>query len=323
MMKKSMLALSACLPVVGNDMPPAIPDTPVEYTEISYEEGYAQENAHSAPVAMPAAPAPVAVSSSERCGFVNLNVFSSDYTVRGMGVRDSLSKMGYSSLSASCTLPNRNLLGRGLQQRISGEYGIIWDSSSELANPHTTRLSYCIGKEIFPNLLAEAGYTLRHGGLEGYVARHSDGAGHHATQELTASLTYNDFQEGFFGKAEMGFAFYGLTGTYFDFEAGYRFTDVMTRGNLGADLELSAGVAPSVGYWGSGVNGVDAWRIKAALLPYSYTGSVGRDSRFFIKPWVQVSWAGDNSTRMEHDFGGADIVDDFLITVGIDCGFNF
>jgi hypothetical protein len=184
-------------------------------------------------------------------------------------------------------------------------------------------LSYAVGKEIFPNLVAEVGYTLRHGGLEGYLARYSDGAGHHTTQELTASLTYNDYQQGFFGKAEAAYSFYGLTGTWFDIEAGYRFTDVWSQGNFGMDVELSGGVAPSVGYWGSGVNGVDAWRIKAALLPYSHTGRFGRDARFYVKPWVQCSWSGSNAATIDRVADGNGPIDHFLITVGLDCGFNF
>ncbi len=335
-MKRTLIAICASLPVLGADMPPIIPDAPIEYTEITYDDESAPEESaaevgvneqcshEEEAVTLPIAPVmPVEAASSERCGYLNLNLYSSDYAVRGMGVRSAFSKSGYSSIGGSYILPARNLLGLGLQQRISGEYGVIWNASSILAEPHVARASYGIGKEIFPNLVAEVGYTLRHGGLEGYVARHFDGAGHRVTQELTASLTYNDYQQGFFGKVEVGVAFYGLTGTYFDIEAGYRFTDVMSNDICGADLELSAGVAPSVGYWGSGVNGVDAWRIKAAVLPYSHSGSFGRDARFYIKPWVQCSWAGGNSSRMRHEFGHADVVDDFLICVGIDCGFNF
>lgn len=325
MMKRTLIAICSTLPVLGSDLPPAIPDAPIEYTEISYdEESVTEEGSAAAEVVMPpVAPVPEVYSSSERNGYLNLNAYSSDYTVRGMGVRHAFSKLGYSSLSGSYILPNRNLFDKGIQQRISGEYGIIWDSSSMLANPNVARFSYALGKEIFPNLVAEAGYTLRHGGLEGYVARHFDGAGHHTTQELAFSLSYDDSQQGFFGKFEAGVAFYGLTGTYFDIEAGYRFTDVMSGNNYGADLELSAGVAPSLGYWGSGVDGVDAWRIKAALLPYSHSGSFGRDSRFYIKPWIQCSWAGGNASRMERDFGRVDVVDKFLLSVGVDCGFYF
>lgn len=325
MKKLALIAMCSSLPVLGSDLPPAIPDAPIEYTEITYDEGSIaeEETPVSAEITMPVAPVPVVASSSEQSGYINLNAYSSDYTVRGMGVRHAFSKLGYSSLSASYILPNRNLFGKGLQQRISGEYGLIWDSSSILANPHVARFSYGVGKEIFPNLVAEVGYTMRHGGLEGYVARHFDGAGHHTTQELTASLAYNDLQQGFFGKLEAGVAFYGLTGTYIDIEAGYRFMDVVSGNAYGADLELSAGVAPSLGYWGSGVNGVDAWRIKATLLPYSHSGTIGRDARFYIRPWVQCSFAGGNSSKMERDFGRVDVVKDFLICVGIDCGFNF
>ena len=138
-----------------------------------------------------------------------------------------------------------------------------------------------------------------------------------------ASLVYNDHQKGFFGKLEAGAGFYGLTGLYFDVEAGYRFTDVMVRGNLGADLELSFGVAPSHGYWGSDVEGVDAYRIRAALLPYTQTGSFGRDARAYVKPWIQCSWSGSNAAKIDRAADGAGPVDHFQITVGVDCGLNF
>ena len=73
------------------------------------------------------------------------------------------------------------------------------------------------------------------------MARNYDGASHRSTQELFASLTFNDYQKGFFGKLETGVGFYGLTGLYADVELGYRFTDVMLRGNTGVDMEISTG----------------------------------------------------------------------------------
>ena len=323
MTKHAFLALTAAIPALATELPPAIPDGPIEYSSVSYDASYNDYDAYAPAAYAPAAPAPMPVAGSERRGYVNLNAYTADYQVRGMGVKDSLSKYGTSSLSASYTLPNRNLLGMGLHQRISGEYGVIWDASCPLGDTPTARLSYALGKEIFPNLVAEIGYTFRHGGLEGYMARNFDGASHRATQEIVASLVYNDYQKGFFGKLEAGAGFYGLTGVYFDVEAGYRFTDVMVRGNLGADLELSFGVAPSHGYWGSDVEGVDAYRIRAALLPYTQTGSFGRDARAYVKPWVQCSWSGSNAAKIDRSADGAGPVDHFQITVGVDCGLNF
>lgn len=322
MMKRTILAFAAAVPAVAAELPPPIPDGPIEYTNVSYDTSYTGYDDYNSGYA-PAAPAPLPVSSSSRSGYVNLNAYSSNYQVRGMGVKNSLSEYGSSSLSASYILPNRNLLGRGLHQRISGEYGVIWDASCPLGDTPTARLSYAVGKELFPNLMAEIGYTFRHGGLEGFMARYFDGSSHRATQEIVASLAYNDYQKGFFGKVEAGVGFYGLTGTYFDVEAGYRLTDVIVRGNMGADLELSLGVAPSLGYWGSGVEGVDAYRIKAALLPYSQTGSFGRDARAYVKPWVQCSWSGSNAAKIDRVTHGEGPVDHFQITVGVDCGLNF
>ena len=321
MMRRTLLAAAAVLPALATELPPAIPDGPIEYSNISYDNSYTGYDAYAPASYAPAAP--MAAASSDRNGYVNLNAYTSDYQVRGMGVKDSLSKYGTSSVSASWTLPNRNLFGRGIHQRISGEYGRVCDSKCLLGETSIVRLSYAVGKELFPNLTAEVGYTFRHGGLEGYMARNYDGASHRSTQEIVASLAYNDHQKGFFGKLEAGAGFYGLTGLYFDAEAGYRFTDVMTSGNIGADLELAFGVAPSHGYWGSDVEGVDAYRIKAALQPYSQTGTFGRDARAYVTPWIQCSWSGTNAAKIDRATDGAGPIDHFQITVGVDCGLNF
>ena len=324
MMKHAMLAMAVSMPLLATEMPPVIPDGPIEYTEFSYDTDYsAYNNTYPVDTYQPAAPAPVAAASSARSGYVNLNVFSSNYQVRGMGVCNDFSNYGTSSVSASCIMPNRNLFGRGVYQRLSGEYGIIWDASSILGDIPAARLGYSLGKEIFPNLNAEIGYTFRHGGLEGFMAHYFDGASHRASQEINALITYNDYQKGFFGKLEAGVGFYGMTGVYFDVEAGYRFTDVLTRGNVGADLELSAGVAPSLGYWGSGVDGVDAYRVKAALQPFTHTGNLGRDGRFYVTPWVQCSWTGSNAAKIDRTTHGMGIADHFQITFGVDCGLKF
>lgn len=309
---------------MATESAPTIPDGPVYYDTMSYDTGSydsyttpSYDTGYTAPT-----PAPMPAPSSTRNGSINLNLYTSDYQVRGMGVRDELSKYGYSSISGSYTLPNRNLFGRGIHQRISGTYGFIWDASCVLGEKPMANLSYALGKEIFPNLIVEAGYTFRHGGLEGYMAHAHDGASHHATQELNLTITYNDNQKGFFGSAMWGLGFYGLTGSYFDLEIGYRFTDVISRGNIGSDLEISAGVAPSVGYWGSGIEGSDAYRLRAALRPYSHNGSFGRDSRFQLKPWIQCSWSGSNASKIDR-YTGYSPVDHFQITVGVDMGLSF
>ena len=323
MMKPAIFALAAAAPLLATELPPAIPSGPIQYDDYSYDVGYTGYDSYATPSYTPAAPAPLAAPASARRGYVNLNAYTSNYQVRGLGVRNDYSQYGYSSLSGSCILPNRNLFGRGLYHRISGEYGLIWDASCVLGNMPVARAGYSIGKEIFPNLNAEIGYTFRHGGFEGFMARRFDGASHHTTQEINALLSYNDYQKGFFGKVEAGVGFYGLTGVYFDVEAGYRFTDVISRGNIGADLELSVGLAPSLGYWGSGADGVDAYRVKAALQPYTHTGNLGRDGRFYVSPWVQCSWSGSNAAKIDRVTHGAGPVDHFLITLGVDCGLKF
>ena len=98
---------------------------------------------------------------------------------------------------------------------------------------------------------------------------------------------------------------------------------MILRGNTGLDLEFSFGVAPSVGYWGDDVEGTDAYRIRLALLPYSQTGSYGRDARAYVKPWVQCSWSGSNAAKIDRITHGHGPIDHFQITLGIDCGLNF
>ena len=65
-----------------------------------YQTVYAREEGSAAAevVMPPVAPVPEVYSSSERNGYLNLNAYSTDYTVRGMGVRHAFSKLGYSSL---------------------------------------------------------------------------------------------------------------------------------------------------------------------------------------------------------------------------------
>ncbi len=324
MTKRAFFTLISVLPALATEYAPPIPDGPIDYDGYTYENSYPGYEPYNLPGYAPTpAPAPISASSSAPRGYVNLNLISSDYTVRGMGFRDYLTEYGYTSLSGSCYLPNRNLFGRGIHHRISGEYGIIWDASSPLGQEPLARLGYALGKEIFPNLTVEAGYNYLYGGFEGYMARHYEGASHTAAQELFLSVIFNDQQRGFFGKALAACGFYGLEGVYFDFEAGYRFTDIAAYGNFGADCELSFGIAPSCSYWGSEVEGVDAFRIKAALLPFSHTGRFGRDARAYVKPWIQCSWSGSNAAEIDRSTGGAGPIDHFLITVGIDCGLNF
>lgn len=324
MTKRAILVFASLLPALATEMPPPIPAGPIEYSDVNYSTGYSEYDSYGAADSYaPAAPAPMPVASSGRKGYININAYSSDYQVRGMGVKDDLSKYGYSSISASYKLPVSAFSAYGLQHRISGEYGVIWDAACPLGETPVARLSYGLGKEIFPNLIAEVGYTFRHGGLEGFMARNFDGASHRATQEIGASLTFNDHQKGFFGKLETGVGFYGLTGLYFDMEAGYRFTDVMLRGNIGVDMEVSAGAAASVGYWGSDVEGMDAYRVKVALLPYSQTGSFGRDARAYVKPWIQCAWSGSNASKIDRATDDMGPIDHFQITLGVDCGLNF
>lgn len=344
MTKGTLLALAASLPLAAVELPPAIPVGPVTYDSISYssapapaaESGtlpaHASENWDAAPQAAPmpdenggalrnpVAPAPLRGGSPSTT--VTLNAYTSNYEVRGMGVINALSDHGFSSLRASHTFANHNLFYRGIQHRLSGEYGVIWDASCPLGDTPLFHLNYAMGKEIFPNLLVELGYSLKRGGLEGYMARWHDGAAHRLAQDFNLSLTFNDHQKGFFGSAIWGWSFQGLTGSYFDIEVGYRLTDVVSFGNFGSDAELSAGIAPSLGYWGGGVEGIDAYRIRLGILPFSHSGGFGRDAHLQLKPWVQCSWSGSNSSKIDRRTGYGPI-DHFQFTIGVDVGWKF
>ena len=331
-MKKQLFTLIAgSLPVLATEMPPMIPDGPVEYDTLTYEAASATQdyvpteesmNPYDAPAYdMPAA-APMAAPSSERNGYVNLNVYTSNYNVRGMGFSNHMTKNGYSSLSGSYKFANQNLFGRGIYQRVNGSYGIIWGHDEALGDRPLFSASYALGKEIFPNLTVEAGYSLRYGGFEGYMAKHYDDSAHSDSHDLNLTLRFNDGQKGIFGSMTWGWAFKGLNGIYGDIELGYRFTNVLNGANVGADLELSAGIAPSFSYWTNSADGIDAYRIRAALPLFTHTGSIGRDARFKVIPWAQASWAGSNASKIDRDTGH-DPVDQFIFTVGLDLGWHF
>lgn len=318
---------------LAQDYPPGIPEGQVTYDEVSYQSGASElpaEFMYGETGATPtgtAAPAQVAApitpaASSERNTVINLQAYANNYQVRGMGVTDGMSKYGYSFLDASHTFANRNLFHKGIQHRVHGLVGAIWDASCPLGDIAQYRLGYAMGKEVMPNLLIEAGYNFRRGGLEGYMAKAYDRASHRSTQDIVFSITYDDHQKGFFGHAELGLSFYGLTGTYMDAELGYRFTDVIRTNKMGTDLEISAGVAPSFSYWGSGIEGVDACRLKVALAPYTHNGKLGRDAHMYLKPWAQVSWTCNNSRKIARHVGYS-MADHFQITFGLDVGCKF
>ncbi len=334
-MKQSLLALAATLPLAATELPPMVESGPVHYNDISYQAPAPQTPAYAASAcgtpayAVPAysgstyySPAPLQPAASHNSrGEIVLNAYSTNYQVRGMGVTNFLSDHGYSSVSGSYTLPNRNLFNCGIHQRVSGTLGAIWGGSEELGDTPLVHLHYAIGREILPNLIVEAGYSLRRGGFEGFMAR-ATGCSHRIAQDFNVSISFNDHQRGFFGHVIWGLGFQGLTGSYFDLEAGYRFTDIATRGNLGTDLELSAGIAPSVGYWGGGVEGIDAYRLRAALRPYSHSGQFGRDAHLQLTPWVQCSWTGHNAAKLDRRIRCCP-ADHFQITFGLDLGWRF
>lgn len=334
-MKKSLFLLSMGFTAMAAvDAPPSIPGGQVTYDELSYQNTSATlppEFMVGAPapaaggydaMAAPAAPPITPPQSSTPNTTITLHTYSTNYQVRGMGVTDGLSDYGASSLEISHTFANRNLFNKGFQHRVHGMAGAIWDASCPLGDIPQFEVGYSIGKEIFPNLLVEVGYHFRRGGLEGFVAKYFDNTSHRSAQDIALRITYNEHQKGVFGHAEWGWGFYGLTGCYFDAEIGYRFTDVIHGRNFGSDVEISGGIAPSISYWGSGVEGVDACRVKLAFRPFSHSSVLGRDSKTQIKPWVQCSWTGSNARKLDR-MAGFGPADHFQFTFGLDVGWKF
>lgn len=315
---------SLALPCAATELPPPIPDGPVTYNSVVYDDPLADYNTpfeYSEPSSAPLQPITPSSDSNKRV-FVRFNIYESNYQVRGMGVTNKLSDHGYSSLSADFVLPNRNLFNAGIYQKIGGDLGIVWGAAEALGDTPVLGAHYALGKEIFPNLTLEVGYNLRHGGLEGFMAKATDGAPHRLAQDINVTLAFDDHQRGFFGHLQWGYGFQGLTGQYYDAELGYRFTDVINKSRFGADLEVSTGISGSFGYWGPGVEGVDAGRLRLALPLYTHTGSLGRDGNWQLKPWVQFSTSGSNARKLDRAVGSGP-VDHFQITFGVELGYRF
>ena len=298
---------------------PVIPDGPVTYNSVSYDSS---TGGIPAPAADTPVSGPISAPSSEYRGCIGLNLYTSNYQVRGMGVTNRFSCHGWSSVRASYIPGNRNLFNWGVRQRISGEFGIIWDARNYLGDTPLFNLNYGLGKEIFPNLVMELGYSLQHGGMEGLFSKWQGRTKHRLTQNFNLTFTYDDHQRGFFGHALLGVGVYGLTGPFMDFELGYRFTDLISSGNFGMDLEASGGIAPSLSYWSRRTKGVDAYRLRFGFAPYTKSGSFGRDARLTFKPWLQFSWAGNNKSKInEAMYTGA--IDGFQTTVGVEGAYRF
>lgn len=314
-----IISLAATIPAMAASGPPPIPSGDIVYDDVTYDPmSYAPADTDYEKASAPAA----APTYSDR-GYVNLNVYTSQYQVRGMGVTNRYSEYGYSSIDGSFTFPNRNLFHLGIQQRIFGSIGYLYDSDSMMGDDLMAHVGYGLAKEIFPNFKVELAYNLRYGGLEGAIARYVERHRHRMAHDLTLTASFNDNQRGFFGHAMAGLGFAGLTGTFYDLEVGYRVTDIFSRGNVGLDMEFSAGASASLGYWGPGVEGVDAYRLRVAAMPYTLTGGMGRDARLYIEPWAQVSWSGSNAGKIDRATGGSGIVDHFQFCFGVDMGVKF
>ncbi len=336
-MKKFVLASlglgTAVTVTLAVDGPPAIPSGPVSYESVDYSapdsDLYSYHHNEETPAewltdtSLPQEPAPIsALSSSDKNFLMKLNLYTSNYNVRGMGVTNRFSNNGYSSVDMGFTFPNRNFLGLGLYQQINGTAGVIWGKHSELGDTPILRAGYAIGKEIFPNAHWTVGYNLYHGGLQGYLARATDNCSQRIAQDFYTTLKFDDHQRGFYGALTFGWGIQGLTGIYADLTAGYRLTDVINSNKVGVDLELEVGLAYSQDYWANRTEGIDAYRIRANILPYDKNGKFGRESGKSIVPWVMLSFAGNNEEKIDRACH-ANVIDDCQFTVGVDFNISF
>ncbi len=322
----SFFALSQASAQMG---PPPIPSGAVSYTSISTPpssenlDTIIEAASYEAPTQTPAiSPTPISeISSSEYSWDLQVNLYTLHYNVRGMGVTNKFSNHGFSTIATSYTGSNRNLFQSGIMQRFSGEVGRIWGSGDALTDGYMSQWGYSLGKEVFPNAIVELGYNLRYGTLEGFFAKQRGKSPHSLAQDLSLTLQYDDQQEGYFGGAQIGYGFYGLTGWYYDLALGYRKTDVFSTRNWKLDLEFLAGIAGSSGYWTGNADGIDAYRFRVNFIPSAHDGAYGREGQWSFVPWVQVSAAGGNEKNIDRDFGG--VVDGFQFNLGFDINYKF
>lgn len=316
-----LLALASSAPVFA-EAPPAIPSGPVMYTSVSPAASDYVPSA-PAPAASPLGPMTPSTYRSRNLATLTVNAYSSNYQVRGMGVTNAFSDYGWSSADLTLRPGSSNLFGYGLGQEIDLGLGAIYGASDALGEASVWHAGYGLTRELLPNLTAKVGYSLMYGGLEGFLAKARGKAPHRVTENLNVSLVFNDHQQGFFGSFLFGVGFQGLTGSFGDLAAGYRWCDPLpARGNWGLDVALSAGQSFSLGYWAGGAEGFDATRLRLDLLPYTANGTVGRDARLKLVPWVQTSWSGNNAKKIERSVEG-NVVDHFQFTVGVDVVYAF
>lgn len=316
-----LFALASSIPAFA-EVPPAIPSGPVTYTSVSpAASDYVPSG--PAPSAAPAALTTPGTYRSRNFATLSLLAYSSNYQVRGMGVTNAYSDYGWSSADLVLRPGSGNLLGYGIGQEVDLGIGTIYGAGDALGEAGLWHAGYGLTRELLPNLTAKVGYSLMYGGLEGYLARQRGKAPHRITENLHLSLVFDDHQQGFFGSFLFGVGFQGLTGSFGDLAVGYRWCDPLpARGNWGMDLALSAGQSFSVGYWAGGAEGFDATRLRLDVLPYTAAGTVGRDARLKLVPWVQTSWSGNNAKKIERGVEG-NVVDHFQFTVGVDVVYTF
>lgn len=311
--------------IAFSEAPPAIPSGSITYTAVNGQTDYADDFASHSDYATPtpaAAPRQISAYSNRKWATLDINAYSSNYQVRGMGVTNRYSDAGWSSVNLQLKPGNTNLFGWGIGHQLDLQAGAIY-GSGVLGNEPVLGAGYGLTKEIFPNLLAKAGYGLQYGGLEGFLSEYRGKAPHQLAQNFHINLTYDDRQTGYFGRFDLGAGFYGLTGWYGLIEGGYRWQDVLpTRGNIGWDATVRAGMSYSFGYWAGNADGVDAYYIRCEALPYNIGGTMGRDAQWQLVPWVQTSWAGNNRTKINQAVGTG-IIDHFQFTAGVDVRYNF
>lgn len=311
--------------IAFSEAPPAIPSGSITYTAVNGQTDYADDFASHSDYATPtpaAAPRQISAYSNREWVAFDINAYSSNYQVRGMGVTNRYSDAGWSSVNLQLKPGNTNLFGWGIGHQLDLQAGAIY-GSGVLGNEPVLGAGYGLTKEIFPNLLAKAGYGLQYGGLEGFLSEYRGKAPHQLAQNFHINLTYDDRQTGYFGRFDLGAGFYGLTGWYGLIEGGYRWQDVFALGTCIWDVTVCTGMSYSFGYWTGNADGMDACYIRCEALSNAITDmGMPNDMGFQVVPWVQASWAGNNRSKINHAVGTG-IVDSFQLTVGVDVRYNF
>jgi hypothetical protein len=236
--------------------------------------------------------------------------YTSKYVYHNIVASDSMNEDGVLWVAGHANMP----LYTG-QQHVDVAYGIL--SDGELKPHGSLMFDYKVDWEILPNLRAGLGYEFNWRGMRGYLAQERGKAHHGIYHGFAGYLSYDDPGRGYFGDMCVQGGVYGLTGWLVDAQAGKRFSGIFLH-NI--DLEVSAGIAMSCGFWAGGVDGVDQVNVKAAL-PIKFNADA-QDKGLRLVPFVQTAWAGNTRSRIRTRVHRS-VFDTFQFVAGVGVEYKF